>query len=59
MARQLGGDYLPLDDSQCYSANNSRLVRDDENDKSGSDEESRDKDIGFSKVTGITNNNNY
>ena len=53
MARQLGGDYLPLDDTQCYSANNSRLVRDDENDKSGSDEE-RDKDIGFSKVTGIT-----
>ena len=53
MARQLGGDYLPLDDTQCYSANNSRLVRDDENDKSGSDED-RDKDIGFSKVTGIT-----
>ena len=53
MARQLGGDYLPLDDTQCYSANNSRLVRDDENDKSGSDEE-RDKDIGFSKVTGVT-----
>ena len=43
-----------MDDTQCYSANNSRLVRDDENDKSGSDEESRDKDIGFSKVTGIT-----
>ena len=53
MARQLGGDYLPLDDTQCYAANNSRLVRDDENDKSGSDEE-RDKDIGFSKVSGIT-----
>ena len=53
MARQLGGDYLPLDDTQCYSANSSRLVRDDENDKSGSDED-RDKDIGFSKVKGIT-----
>jgi len=53
MARQLGGDFLPLDDTQCYSANNSRLVRDDDNDKSGSDED-RDKDIGFSKITGIT-----
>ena len=53
MARQLGGDYLPLDDTQCYSANSSRLVRDDENDKSGSDED-RDKDIGFSKVKGAT-----
>ena len=53
MARQLGGDYLPLDDTKCYSANNSRLVRDDENDKSGSDED-REKDIGFSKVKGIT-----
>ena len=39
MACQLGGDYLPLDDTQCYSANSSRLVRDDENDKSGSDED--------------------
>ena len=53
MARQLGGDYLPLDDTQCFTANNSRLVRDDDNDKSGSDDE-RDKDIGFSKGTGVT-----
>jgi len=53
MARQLGGDYLPLDDTQTFTANNSRLVRDDDNDKSGSDDE-RDKDIGFSKGTGAT-----
>jgi len=53
MARQLGGEYLPLDDTQTFTANNSRLVRDDDNDKSGSDDE-RDKDIGFSKGTGVT-----
>ena len=39
MARQLGGDYLPSDDTQCYSVNNSRFVWDNENDKRGSADE--------------------
>ena len=53
MVHQLGDNYLPRDDNQCFSANNSRLVRDDDNDKSGSNDE-RGKDIGFSKGTGVT-----
>ena len=53
MVHQLGGNYLPLDDNQCFTANSSRLVRDDDNDKSGSNDE-RDKDIRFSKGTGVT-----
>ena len=53
MVHQLGGNYLPLDDNQCFTANSSRLVRDDDNDKSGSNDE-RDKDIRFFKGTGVT-----
>lgn len=37
MARELGKDYIPLDDTNRFRGDKSRLVRDDENDRSGSD----------------------
>ncbi|XP_033099376.1 PAX3- and PAX7-binding protein 1-like [Anneissia japonica] len=46
MAREMGQqDFVPLDDTQTYASNDSRLIREDDNDNSDDDENER---MGFS-----------
>lgn len=56
LARQ-GEGYLPLDDTQRYAADNSRLVCEDDNDRSGGssgDEGTRGKDMGMAQGGGLS-----
>ncbi|XP_070568099.1 PAX3- and PAX7-binding protein 1-like [Ptychodera flava] len=49
MAREMGDTFIPLpvDDTQRFESNSSRLIRDDDNDRSDNEEEDEDERISF------------